>query len=202
MTGRIWPAIWSAMPRDLTGGLSALSHGPSSMRPYSPAADPLPSHHPSVACTFGPTPLHRFSFHFCTARGRVVSCIGQSHASPQPLALPSSRQRSLFQAPPMRHPGSPYRPPPPPPHPAVEPRHSGVRDAPHRSATHPTACAPHEPRRRFCRPAQVGEWSRARTAGAWQIVWQHPLAFGASAILGLAASFMTFLVIKVSGGRA
>mmetsp|Transcript_9150 Transcript_9150/g.29271 ORF Transcript_9150/g.29271 Transcript_9150/m.29271 type:complete len:318 (-) Transcript_9150:113-1066(-) len=46
--------------------------------------------------------------------------------------------------------------------------------------------------------ASVGEWSRARTAGAWQIVWQHPLAFGASAILGLAASFMTFLVIKVT----
>jgi hypothetical protein len=29
-------------------------------------------------------------------------------------------------------------------------------------------------------------------------VWQNPLAFSASAVLGLAASFMTFLVIKVS----
>jgi len=46
--------------------------------------------------------------------------------------------------------------------------------------------------------ASVTELPRARAAGASNVITQHPLAFLASALLGLAASCMTFLVIKVT----
>ena len=45
--------------------------------------------------------------------------------------------------------------------------------------------------------ASISELPRARAAGALGVVLANPLPFVASALLGLAASFMTFLVIKV-----
>ena len=46
--------------------------------------------------------------------------------------------------------------------------------------------------------AAFTELPLAYQRGAWGIVTAHPLTFLASALLGLAASFMTFLVIKVT----
>ena len=46
--------------------------------------------------------------------------------------------------------------------------------------------------------AAVNETGRAREMHALDTIWRHPLLFGASALLGVVASMLTFLVIKLT----